>query len=103
MIGVFFVGLFMASIFPTMLSFAGQQLKLSGHVTGRFIMGASAGAMIVPLLIGQAFESVGPRVVMYSVLSAILSAGGILIALLSQPVVVRSGGSISVKQKRTEL
>src|SRR5207253_8584949 len=44
-----FVGLFMASIFPTMLSFAGQQLKLSGHVTGRFIMGASAGAMIVPL------------------------------------------------------
>lgn len=83
-VGVFSLGLCMASIFPTVLSFAGQQVKLTGQVTGRFILGASLGAMTVPLLIGQVFETLGPQVVMFVVLSAVLLAGAILIFLLRQ-------------------
>lgn len=86
LVGTFGIGLFMASIFPTVISFAGQHLKLTGQVTGRFIVGASAGAMTLPLLIGQSFESVGPRVVMYVVLSALLSASAILFLLLRQTI-----------------
>jgi fucose permease len=91
--GTFGVGLFMASIFPTVLSFAGHHLKVTGQVTGRFIVGASAGAMTVPLLIGQVFESVGPAVVMYVVLSALLLASAILAHLLRRTVPYESNDS----------
>jgi FHS family Na+ dependent glucose MFS transporter 1 len=82
--GVIGVGLCMSSIFPAVLSFAGQQLTLSGHVTGRLIVGASLGAMTVPLLIGHVFETLGPQVVMLVVLIALILAGAILIYLLRQ-------------------
>ncbi len=57
------LGLFMASVLPTLLSFADKQLHLTGQMTGGFITGASLGAMLVPLVIGQLFESIGPRIV----------------------------------------
>lgn len=82
LVGTFGAGLFMASIFPTLLSLAGNSLNLTGAVTGRFIVGASAGAMTVPLLIGQLFEPVGPRVVMYVVSSALLLAAATFSYLL---------------------
>lgn len=90
LLGTFAAGLFMASVFPTVLSFAGLNLKLTGQVTGKFIVGASAGAMTVPLFIGQVFESIGPRVVMYVVLGTLLLAGAILICLLRRPAPLAS-------------
>ena len=68
------LGLFMASIFPTLLSFADKQLHLTGQMTGGFITGASLGAMLVPLVIGQLFEAIGPRIVL-------LFAAGLLVAM----------------------
>ena len=68
------LGLFMASIFPTLLSFADKQLHLTGQMTGGFITGASLGAMLVPLVIGQLFELIGPRVVL-------LFDAGLLVAM----------------------
>ena len=82
LLGTFGVGFFMASVFPTVLSLAGNSLSLTGAVTGRFIVGASAGAMTVPLLIGQLFEPVGPQVVMYVVSGALLLAAATLTYLL---------------------
>ena len=73
-IGVCGVGLFMASVFPTLLSFADKQLHLTGEMTGGFITGASLGAMLVPLVIGQLFESIGPRIV-------VLFTSGLLVAM----------------------
>jgi fucose permease len=59
-IGTIGLGLFMAAIFPTMLTFSEHKLRLSGKVSG-IIFGASAlGGMTVPLLIGQVFEAAGP-------------------------------------------
>jgi FHS family Na+ dependent glucose MFS transporter 1 len=61
--GVFGLGLCMASIFPTMLGLAGQRMTITGQITGWFFVGASAGNMFLPWLIGQVFEPAGPLVV----------------------------------------
>ncbi len=65
MLGTAGLGLSMASIFPTTLSFAGRRMSMTGQVTGWFVLTSSAGAMTVPLIIGQFFQSIGPRVLMF--------------------------------------
>lgn len=81
-IGTLGVGLFMASIFPTAISLAERRLRITGRVTGWFLVGSSLGAMSLPWLIGQLFEASGPRVTMVSILVAIVAALGV-VALLT--------------------
>src|SRR5262249_37478713 len=64
----------MASIYPTALTFAERRMKITGQVTGFLIVGGSAGGMIVPALIGQMFESIGPRVMMFTILFDLIVA-----------------------------
>jgi FHS family Na+ dependent glucose MFS transporter 1 len=54
-------GFALASIYPTTMSLSGQLMTISGRVTGLFSIGQSAGAMLIPWLIGQFFESTGPQ------------------------------------------
>src|SRR6266496_3334124 len=88
LVGTTGLGLSMASIFPTTLSFAGKRMKMTGRVTGRFVFGASAGSMLIPLGIGQAFQSVGPRVVVFVTTVTLLAAGGVLAAMIRTPKAV---------------
>ncbi|HOT93055.1 MAG TPA: MFS transporter [Anaerolineae bacterium] len=67
-IGTFGAGFSMASIFPTMISFAGRHLATTGKTTAWFFVGSSSGGMVIPWLIGQWFESVSPRVTMFVIL-----------------------------------
>ncbi len=60
-IGSIGLGLFTASIFPTLLILAGERLRMTGTVTGLFLVGSGAGGMLLPWLIGVAFGSVGPQ------------------------------------------
>ena len=71
-VGAFGVGLFMASIFPTALLLAGRRMNLTGFITSLFFLGSSTGAMLMPLLIGQLFERLGPPVTMLVILSAVV-------------------------------
>ena len=71
------LGLFMASIFPTMLVFVESRMALTGRVTSWFLVGASLGGMSLPWLIGQLFESLGPRILLGSVMLALLLALGL--------------------------
>ncbi len=64
-VGTFGAGIFMASMFPTMLSYAERRLAISGQITGLFLVASAAGGMTVPWLVGQLFESVGPRVTIF--------------------------------------
>jgi len=64
----------MASIFPMMLSFAERRMSITGRITGWFFVGASAGGMTLPWLIGQLFESVGPRITMSAILMDLIVA-----------------------------
>lgn len=65
------MGLSMASVFPTMLSFAERRMSLSGKLTGYLFSASSGGSMILPFIIGQFFTSVGPQVLFYVVLGAL--------------------------------
>jgi len=77
------MGLSMASIFPTLMNLAGRRLSLTGQITSLFFFGSSLGAMFWPWLIGQWFESVGPRVVMAAIFAAIVLNAAAFAALMA--------------------
>ncbi len=68
------VGLFMASIFPTAISWTGQRVPITGQITGAFLVAASVGGMSLPWIIGQLFEPVGPQVAILAILAALIGA-----------------------------
>jgi fucose permease len=74
-IGAVGCGLFMASIFPTMLVLAGERLEISGRVTSWFLVGGGAGSMILPWIIGQAFVQAGTGALPATVLLATALTG----------------------------
>ncbi|MCS6847356.1 MAG: MFS transporter [Anaerolineae bacterium] len=73
--GVIVVGLGMAALFPTMISFAESRMRITGGVTAIFLAGSSLGGMTLPWLIGQLFEPVGPQVMPWVVLICTLATG----------------------------
>ena len=73
-VATFLIGLSMASIFPTTLVLAGQKMTLTGKTTGWFFFGAGAGGMILPWIIGQLFEPIGPQVTIWLILFDLLLA-----------------------------
>jgi len=82
-IGVIGLGLCMASIFPTMFSLAERYLTLTGNITSWIFVGVSSGAMVVPWLIGQLFESRGAQITMIAILISLLLAFVIYLILLA--------------------
>lgn len=81
-IGTMGIGLSMASIFPVTLSLAERRMVITGRVTGIFLVGASLGAMSIPWLIGQLFDTLGPPAMMIMTMIILLLAVGMLILLL---------------------
>lgn len=69
--GTFGLGLFMASIFPSLLSLAGKYLVITGRVTGWFFLGAGLGGMTLPWLVGQLFDTAGAWFAMLTIPLAI--------------------------------
>ena len=72
----------MASIFPTMITFAEHRMTLTGTTTSLFFVGSSAGGMFLPWLIGQLFEPIGPQVTIYIILVDMLVAVILFFALM---------------------
>jgi FHS family Na+ dependent glucose MFS transporter 1 len=81
--GAMGLGLFLASTFPTMFSLAERHLPVSGKLTSTFFMGISLGGMTLPWLIGQLFDAVGPRSVMWVILFDVILAIGLFVALVT--------------------
>lgn len=73
--GTIILGLSMASVFPTMISFAERRMTLTGTITSWFFVGASLGSMFLPWVVGQLFEPIGPQVAMIIFLSDLAAAG----------------------------
>jgi len=63
-IGTIGMGLSMASLFPTMLVLAERRMTLVGNVTRWFFVGAGFGGMLLPFVIGQYFNEIGPQITM---------------------------------------
>lgn len=57
-------------------------MTITGRVTGWFFVGASAGGMTLPWLIGQLFDSIGPRAMMFFILGDLVLAAGVLAVLM---------------------
>ncbi|GAB4533403.1 MAG: MFS transporter [Anaerolineae bacterium] len=75
------MGLSIAPMFPTSISLAERRMAITGQVTGWFLVGASVSSMLLPWLIGQLFEPVGPRVTMFIILVDILLALGVFVTV----------------------
>lgn len=60
-IGTALLGLFMASIFPGIIMLAGERMRITGAITGWFLVGGGIGGMSIPWLIGQAFVKISPQ------------------------------------------
>ena len=81
-IGTIGAGVSMAAIFPTALSFASRRVEITGQVTGWFVVGASSGSTLIPLLIGQSFQVAGPRsLVFVAEITLLLATGVLMIAI----------------------
>jgi FHS family glucose/mannose:H+ symporter-like MFS transporter len=56
-------GASIASVFPAAISYVGEKMAITGLVTSMFFVGACLGGILLPLVIGQFFELVGPQAV----------------------------------------
>lgn len=82
-ISTFGAGLTIGPLFPGILAFASRRMAITGQVTSLFFIGVSLGAMSLPWLIGQVFETVGPLTTMVTVAAAMLLATAVF-ALLNR-------------------
>ena len=82
-IGTLGLGFSMASFFPSAMVMAGRLMHLSGRVTGLFLFGAGGGGMVLPFLIGQLIEPVGPHSMMWIILIDLAINLALLLLLLT--------------------
>ena len=80
-LGTIGAGLFMASIFPTILNDAQSRMHMSGNTTSWFFVGASLGSMVTPWLMGQLIGPFGPVSTMLLVLASISLAAVVFYTL----------------------
>lgn len=59
-LGTILLGISQASIFPTFLTLAEERMHITGAIAGLFLVGAGAGGMVLPWMIGQAFAKISP-------------------------------------------
>lgn len=82
--GAIAMGLSMAAIFPVTITLAGSLMPITGRITAWFFVGASAGGMVAPWLVGQWFEPIGAQVTMVIVLADLLLATLLYLMLLAR-------------------
>src|SRR6266540_1043915 len=78
------LGIFMASIFPTTMMFAGERIHVSGATTGWFIGGGGVGGMFLPWFIGQTFVTAGPHSMM-TIIFTVISINLLIVLYLVNP------------------
>jgi FHS family Na+ dependent glucose MFS transporter 1 len=65
-------GFFMAPIWPTGFTLAGQSIDLSGRLTAVILLGDSFGGMVLPSLVGKVMEASGARSMITLVLGSLI-------------------------------
>ena len=80
-LGTLLAGLGVASTFATMLTYAETRMSINGAITGWFFVGVSAGAMIVPWSIGQAFERWGPTMLPITLVAVSLASAAVFVII----------------------
>lgn len=88
-IGTIGLGLFMASIFPTVMMLAGERIHVTGAITGLFLVGSALGSALLPYLIGQAFVRTGPQIMPIVVLVDTLALLLVLAYFITQRIGIK--------------
>ena len=86
-IGTIGLGISMASIFPTIFMLAGERMKITGAITGWFLVGSGAGSMFLSWLIGQIFARTGPRTMTTVLLVDIVGIMLVLFIFATRPII----------------
>ena len=76
------LGFSVAAILPSSLTYAGENLDVTGRVMRWFIIGIGAGNMFFPWLIGQFFEKRGPVVLPLVNMAALVLACGLFVYII---------------------
>lgn len=92
-VGTIFLGLFLASIFPTMFSLAERRMTMTGKVTSWFFVGASAGGIFFPWFMGQLFEGIKPSAILFVLL------GNLSLAFLFYLVLMLISSTVSTAEE----
>ncbi len=82
-VGTLGLGFCMASFFPSAMVLAGKLMHLSGRVTGFFLFGSGGGGMVLPFLIGQTIEPLGPHSMMWIIFIDLVINTAFLFGLLA--------------------
>ena len=75
----------MAAIFPMMITLAENRVALTGKIMGWIFAGASMGGMFLPWLIGQLFETIGPRVMITAITINMVIALAVFLSVRAAP------------------
>ena len=94
-IGTAGFGAAIASMFPTTITFAERRMPITGSVTSYFIVGANLGAMSLPWIIGQFFESAGPSIMMIIIGLSIVVALALFAAIYLHTRGASTGEAVS--------
>lgn len=80
-IGTVFLGLFLATVYPTMMVFAGSLFPVTGSVASRFMTGSGMGVLTIPFLMTYLFNRIGISIV--PVVLFIVGLIGLILFLLT--------------------
>lgn len=80
-LGAIGYGFFMASIFPTWMTFADNRIQVNGKITGIFYGAGAVGSMSFPWLCGQLYKASGPTMMIVAMFCAVLGATAIYAAV----------------------
>ena len=72
----------MSSIFASGVNWAEQYISLTGKSTAVFVVAAATGEMVVPIVVGQLFDTKGPISLMYVVLGVAVTSAIVFLLLL---------------------
>jgi MFS transporter, FHS family, Na+ dependent glucose transporter 1 len=82
-LGTLGLGVSLASVFPSALALAGESMQLTGTVTARIFVGASAGSLTMPWLIGESFK-LGAQAPIVMVLLSLTAATAMFLLILTR-------------------
>lgn len=80
-IGTVFLGLFLATVYPTLMVFAGSLFPVTGSVASRFMTGSGMGVLTIPFLMTYLFNRIGISIV--PVILFIVGLIGLILFLLT--------------------
>jgi len=76
-IGTVGLGVSIASMIPSSINYAGERMPITGQITSLFLVGASLGSTVLPLIVGQLYgeePNLRPEMMVYVTAAAVAAA-----------------------------